>query len=225
MYPPASRARFARSGACSRIVAAASRSWASSAGSTGPSPAWSCSPRPGPRPRHSPASFGTAACGRPTTRSWRDGFRRRSAPGSHGRMPSCGRGAGGRAPPMPTATSRARRPCCGPACCAVLARCRSSSSSRRHQLRAQLADHGCPIVGDRLYGARLPFAGIALHAAALAFDHPTTRQPLTLAADVPAAWRGRFAAALDAVPARPAIDWGDSGPGRGDGSAERDDGE
>jgi 23S rRNA pseudouridine1911/1915/1917 synthase len=99
------------------------------------------------------------------------------------------------------------------------------ATGRRHQLRAQLAARGCPIVGDRLYGARLPFAGIALHAAALALDHPTSRRPLTLAADVPAAWHGRFAAALDAVPARPAIDWGDGGPGRAGADAERDDGE
>jgi RluA family pseudouridine synthase len=99
------------------------------------------------------------------------------------------------------------------------------ATGRRHQLRAQLAAHGCPIVGDRLYGARLPFAGIALHAAALALDHPTCGRALRLSAELPAAWHGRYAAALAAVPARPAIDWVDSGPGRADGSAERHDGE
>jgi 23S rRNA pseudouridine1911/1915/1917 synthase len=50
------------------------------------------------------------------------------------------------------------------------------STGRRHQLRLQLASRGCPIVGDRLYGSRLPCraGGIALHAERLAFDHPAT---------------------------------------------------
>ena len=29
-------------------------------------------------------------------------------------------------------------------------------TGRRHQLRVQLASRGCPIVGDRMYGSRLP---------------------------------------------------------------------
>ena len=73
------------------------------------------------------------------------------------------------------------------------------STGRRHQLRAQLAGRGCPIVGDRLYGARLPFAAtpgcgpaIALHARSLGFDHPGTKQPVVLRADWPAAWMTRF---------------------------------
>jgi len=99
------------------------------------------------------------------------------------------------------------------------------ATGRRHQLRAQLATRGCPIVGDRLYGARLPFAGIALHAAALTFIHPTEGRPLRLTADVPAGWHGRFAAALDALPTRPAVDSGDGGPARAAGAAERNDDE
>ena len=31
-------------------------------------------------------------------------------------------------------------------------------TGRRHQLRAQLAFRGCPIVGDRMYGSRLPLS-------------------------------------------------------------------
>ena len=99
------------------------------------------------------------------------------------------------------------------------------ATGRRHQLRAQLATRGCPIVGDRLYGARLPFTGIALHAAALTFVHPTAGRTLRIAADVPGTWRGRFAAILEAVPAGPAVDWGRAGPARASGTAERDDGE
>jgi len=67
------------------------------------------------------------------------------------------------------------------------------TTGRRHQLRAQLAARGCPIVGDRLYGARLPFAaGIALHARRLTFDHPRTGARLEFTAPWPTAWRTRF---------------------------------
>jgi len=71
------------------------------------------------------------------------------------------------------------------------------STGRRHQLRAQLAGHGCPIVGDRGYGARLPFladnrTAIALHALRLSFEHPATGQATTVAAAWPAAWSARF---------------------------------
>jgi 23S rRNA pseudouridine1911/1915/1917 synthase len=73
------------------------------------------------------------------------------------------------------------------------------STGRRHQLRAQLAGRGCPIVGDKLYGARLPFAAapgfgpaIALHARGLGFMHPGTKQSVVLQAGWPAAWLTRF---------------------------------
>ena len=74
------------------------------------------------------------------------------------------------------------------------------STGRRHQLRAQLAGKGCPIVGDRVYGARLPYASapglgvaIALHAQSLGFAHPHTGQPVWLESiGWPAAWTERF---------------------------------
>jgi 23S rRNA pseudouridine1911/1915/1917 synthase len=69
------------------------------------------------------------------------------------------------------------------------------ATGRKHQLRIQLAMRKCPIVGDRRYGARLPFpAGIALHALRLGFRHPVCGESLSLAADPPAAWRQRFPA-------------------------------
>ena len=55
-------------------------------------------------------------------------------------------------------------------------------TGRKHQIRAQLAHVGHPIVGDRLYGARRSgdSAAIALCSVSLAFTHPITKQPLTI---------------------------------------------
>jgi len=68
------------------------------------------------------------------------------------------------------------------------------STGRRHQLRIQLASRGCVIVGDRVYGSRLPCAagGIALHAARLEFTHPDTGEPQTLSDECPDRWRNAF---------------------------------
>jgi len=73
------------------------------------------------------------------------------------------------------------------------------STGRRHQLRAQLAGRRCPIVGDKAYGARLPFAAapgfaaaIALHARSLEFVHPGSGRAVVLEADWPSAWSARF---------------------------------
>jgi 23S rRNA pseudouridine1911/1915/1917 synthase len=69
------------------------------------------------------------------------------------------------------------------------------STGRRHQLRVQLASRGCPIVGDRLYGARLPCpSGIALHARSLRITHPGTGAPVLLEAAWPTWWGARFPA-------------------------------
>lgn len=68
-------------------------------------------------------------------------------------------------------------------------------TGRRHQLRVQLGSRGCPIVGDRQYGSRLPYpepGGIALHACELELEHPTNSRRLRLTASLPAAWRSRF---------------------------------
>lgn len=70
-------------------------------------------------------------------------------------------------------------------------------TGRRHQIRAQFADRGCPVVGDRLYGAKTllqarPTAGgaseIALHAHSLTIAHPIRRDGLTITAPAPDSW-------------------------------------
>ena len=61
-------------------------------------------------------------------------------------------------------------------------------TGRKHQLRAQLAFLGHPVVGDRRYGSRRRVAGgraILLHALALGLEHPVKREFLFLTAPLP----------------------------------------
>jgi 23S rRNA pseudouridine1911/1915/1917 synthase len=63
-------------------------------------------------------------------------------------------------------------------------------TGRKHQLRAQFAHRGHPIIGDRRYGAFQPFTpdAIALHARSLTFQHPVRRESITLTAPLPSEW-------------------------------------
>ncbi|HEY1082453.1 MAG TPA: RluA family pseudouridine synthase [Prosthecobacter sp.] len=59
-------------------------------------------------------------------------------------------------------------------------------TGRRHQIRAQLAAAGCPIVGDDKYGAKTdPAKRVALHAVALKLLHPDDEQELQFEAPLP----------------------------------------
>ena len=55
-------------------------------------------------------------------------------------------------------------------------------TGRKHQIRAQFAAIGHPIAGDRRYRSQRRFApaGIGLVAVRIAFEHPITKQPLTI---------------------------------------------
>jgi 23S rRNA pseudouridine1911/1915/1917 synthase len=71
-------------------------------------------------------------------------------------------------------------------------------TGRMHQIRVQASNRGCPIRGDVLYGARLPFGPeverprdrvIALHARSLTVLHPIRYEPMTLVAELPELWQ------------------------------------
>src|SRR5262249_26008450 len=64
-------------------------------------------------------------------------------------------------------------------------------TGRTHKLRAQAAARAMPVLGDRTYGACLPFEppeAIALHAWSLQVRHPILGTDLKLCAPPPPAW-------------------------------------
>ena len=60
-------------------------------------------------------------------------------------------------------------------------------TGRRHQIRVQLAAAGCPIVGDRKYGAPMPLPDrrVALHARRLEIAHPVGGRIMRFEAPLP----------------------------------------
>lgn len=60
-------------------------------------------------------------------------------------------------------------------------------TGRRHQIRLQLAEAGCPVVGDTKYGAKSnPVRRVALHSAMLRIEHPVTGDSMTFESPLPA---------------------------------------
>ncbi|MBT3514543.1 MAG: RluA family pseudouridine synthase [Nitrospina sp.] len=65
------------------------------------------------------------------------------------------------------------------------------STGRFHQIRAQMAFIGHPIMGDVKYGAPKPLLNqeIALYACKLIFNHPISNEEITLTAPEPKTWK------------------------------------
>lgn len=76
-------------------------------------------------------------------------------------------------------------------------------TGRTHQVRVQAASRGWPVLGDEMYGSTTTFGSvpldasvedargrsIALHGRSIAFEHPMTREPVSVTAPLPAEWR------------------------------------
>ncbi len=62
-----------------------------------------------------------------------------------------------------------------------------TETGRKNQIRVHLSDMGCPIVGDRKYGATDTFIRrVRLHACALSFPHPVTGKIISVNSPMPA---------------------------------------
>lgn len=62
-------------------------------------------------------------------------------------------------------------------------------TGRYHQIRAQLAAVGCPILGDARYGSDRATPGrIALHHRRMELDHPVREERVVIEAGYPAGW-------------------------------------
>jgi 23S rRNA-/tRNA-specific pseudouridylate synthase len=59
-------------------------------------------------------------------------------------------------------------------------------TGRRHQIRVQLSEAGCPIIGDKKYGAKSnPANRLGLHSSALRFPHPISGKDMAFTCPLP----------------------------------------
>lgn len=62
----------------------------------------------------------------------------------------------------------------------------ATHTGRKNQIRVHLSDIGCPIVGDRKYGASAEFERrVRLHAYSLSFPHPADGRMITIESPMP----------------------------------------
>jgi 23S rRNA pseudouridine1911/1915/1917 synthase len=61
-----------------------------------------------------------------------------------------------------------------------------TETGRKNQIRVHLSDLGCPIVGDRKYGASSDFIRrVRLHANSISFPHPVSGEMITVESEMP----------------------------------------
>ena len=59
-------------------------------------------------------------------------------------------------------------------------------TGRKNQIRVHLSEMGCPIIGDKKYGAKTnPVKQLGLHAYYLSFVHPATKMKMTFQTELP----------------------------------------
>jgi tRNA pseudouridine32 synthase/23S rRNA pseudouridine746 synthase/23S rRNA pseudouridine1911/1915/1917 synthase len=59
-------------------------------------------------------------------------------------------------------------------------------TGKKNQIRVQCQEAGCPVVGDKKYGAKSnPICRVCLHACKLGFVHPVTKKALSFSAPIP----------------------------------------
>lgn len=59
-------------------------------------------------------------------------------------------------------------------------------TGRKNQIRVHLSEMGCPIIGDKKYGAKTnPVKRLGLHAYYLSFVHPITKKKMTFQTELP----------------------------------------
>jgi 23S rRNA pseudouridine1911/1915/1917 synthase len=58
-------------------------------------------------------------------------------------------------------------------------------TGRYHQIRVQLSEMGCPIVGDARYGSATALRAIGLHHRQLTVEHPVLKESLAIEAKLP----------------------------------------
>ena len=64
-------------------------------------------------------------------------------------------------------------------------------TGRKNQIRVHMADKGCPVAGDKKYGAKVGSAKrLCLHAASLMIKHPFTKEEMTFESPMPTYFNG-----------------------------------
>ncbi len=63
-------------------------------------------------------------------------------------------------------------------------------TGRKNQIRVHMSEYGCPVAGDKKYGARTnPMRRLMLHASRLQFVHPVTKENMMFETAIPAKFK------------------------------------